>query len=110
MLVVYFSMPGLDVGAVVPFDAQLFAEVVFRAEEPHGQQDELARHDLFRARNLLRHELAFVVLLPFDFDGLDLLQVALRRRRSNFAARSGNTRADRRRSPPRLLPGRNPGV
>ena len=42
-----------------------------------ARRDELRRTDLFRAGNFLRNELAFVVLLPLDLDGVDVFHVAV---------------------------------
>ena len=38
----------------IAFDAERFEQRLFRAEETHGQQDELRGQDLFRAGNFLR--------------------------------------------------------
>ena len=70
-------MLGLDVRAGVTFDAEGFEEWLFWAHEAHGEEDELSRTDLLGTGDLLRAEDTLIVLLPFDFDSVDFLEVAL---------------------------------
>ena len=73
----YFSKSALALRARVAFDAELFEQRLFRPEKTHRQQDELRGKNFFRAGNMLRHELALVVLLPFHLHGVDGFDVAV---------------------------------
>src|SRR4051812_8293620 len=59
---------SFGVAALVALDAELLDQGVFGTEEAHGEEDELARHDLLRLWELLRDEAALVILLPLDLD------------------------------------------
>ena len=60
---VFFEF-GFDVAARIAFHAQRFEQRLFRPEKTHRQQDELRGQNFFRAGNIFRDELAFVVLRP----------------------------------------------
>src|SRR6478736_3319959 len=66
---------GLDIGTGVGLEVEVLEQGLLRPEESHGQQHELGGPGLFRAGNLLRHELALVVLAPLDLDGDEFLYV-----------------------------------
>src|SRR6478736_4512101 len=63
---------GLDIGTGVGLEIEVLEQGLLRPEKSHGQQHELCGPGLFRAGNLLRHELALVVLAPLDLDGDEL--------------------------------------
>jgi hypothetical protein len=70
-----FLKLGFGVRSRVAFDAKRFEQRLFRSEETHRQQNELRGQNFFRAGNILRDELAFVVLRPLDLhsvNGFDL--------------------------------------
>ena len=68
---------GLDVAARVTFDAERLEERLLRPEEAHGEKDELRGQHFLGARNVLRDELALVVLRPFHLHGVDGADVAV---------------------------------
>src|SRR6266545_848632 len=70
-----FAVIRPDVGARIAFNPERVEQRLFRPEEAHGQQDQLRRQHLFGARHFFGHELAFLVLLPFDLNGLNRFDV-----------------------------------
>lgn len=59
---------GFRVGAWILFDLEGIEEGGFRAEEAHGEEDELGGNGFFGARHFLGHEATLVVLFPADLD------------------------------------------
>ncbi len=68
-----FAVVGLDIGAGVALDAEGIEQRLLGAEEAHREQDELGGHDPLAAGDVPRDELALLVLLPLDLDGMDAL-------------------------------------
>src|SRR5438067_1187298 len=64
-----FAVVGFDVRAGVAFDAEGVEQGLFRAEETHGQKNELGWPHLLGSRNLLRHPLAVFISFPLDLHG-----------------------------------------
>ena len=73
---IFFEL-GFDVGARIAFDAERFEQRLFGPEKSHRQQDQLRRANFFGAGHFLRDELAFVVLLPLDLDGVHFFDLAV---------------------------------
>ena len=76
-----FLVLGLDVGAGVALDRQLFQQRLFRPQKAHRQKHQLRRARLIGPGHFLGHELPFFVALPFDLHGVDFLDAARGRRR-----------------------------
>ncbi len=81
MLVVYLPYSALTLVRASRSTASCSSKRLFRAQKAHGQQHQLGGPHLLGARHFLGHELAFLVALPLDLDGVDFLDVAVRRRR-----------------------------
>ena len=73
MLVAYLPCSAFTLVRGSRLDAELLEQRLLGAEEAHRQQHELRGKHLLGAGNVLRDELALVVLLPLDVDGVHAL-------------------------------------
>src|SRR5688572_24898509 len=64
------SVLSLGVTARIALYAELLKDKLLWAQETHRQQDKLRRQNLLRAGHFLRCELALVVLLPLNLNGM----------------------------------------
>ena len=67
---------SLEVAASVSLETQRFRNGLLGAQEAHRQQDQLGRPFFFAAFDFGHLPAAFIVLRPFDVDGLDAFQLA----------------------------------